>query len=137
VAVPYELELTFGQPTVPVFGVRLYSDEQHWTEIGFDTTRKEFYIDRTRLGATIDQNFPAKTAAPLVLSRAYNLTVIVDRSSVEAYAQNGTIAMTNLIFPLSPGSTIKVFPDTAATAHAAGQIWQLSSVWEKQSRNSR
>jgi fructan beta-fructosidase len=137
VAVPYELELTFGQPTVPVFGVRLYSDEQHWTEIGFDTTRKEFYIDRTRSGATIDQNFPAKTAAPLVLSRAYDLTVIVDRSSVEAYAQNGTIAMTNLIFPLSPGSTIKVFPDTAATAHAAGQIWQLSSVWEKQSRNPR
>jgi fructan beta-fructosidase len=123
---PYELDIQFGRPSVPLFGVRLYSDDQHWTEIGFDVGKKEFYIDRTQSGTAIDTHFPAKTTAPLVTGRPYDLKLVVDRSSVEAYAQNGTIAMTNLIFPSSPKSTIRLFPDGAAT----GQVWQLKSIWD-------
>jgi fructan beta-fructosidase len=125
-AVPYELNVQFGHPDVPVFGVRLYSDEQHWTEIGFDTEKKEFYIDRTKSGSAIDKDFPVRTAAPIALSRVYNVMLIVDQSSVEAYAQNGTIAMTNLIFPLSPSSTIQFFPKTATFP---AKSWELKSIW--------
>jgi fructan beta-fructosidase len=131
VAIPYELELQFGHPDVPVFGVRLYSDETHWTEIGFDMTTKQFYIDRTKSGAPIDKTFPAKTTAPLALGRPYNLKLIVDRSSVEAYAQNGAIAMTDLIFPLSSSSTIKVFPPDAKPGAFSGKIWRLTSIWDQ------
>jgi fructan beta-fructosidase len=122
---PYELDLQFGRPSVPVFGVRLYSDAHHWTEIGFDIKKKELYIDRTQSGAPIDNRFPAKTTAPLVLGRPYDLQLVADRTSVEAFAQNGTIAMTNLIFPTSPKNAIHFFPDGAAT----GQFWQLKSIW--------
>jgi fructan beta-fructosidase len=65
----YELELQFGHPGEPIFGVRLYSDEQHWTEIGFDTNKEEFYIDRTRSGAIVSGDFPARTRAPLAADR--------------------------------------------------------------------
>ena len=98
---PFELRLQFGPSTAKVFGVRLYSDEQHWTEVGFDTAMKQFYIDRTHSGGEVSADFPARTTAPLAAGRPYDLTLVVDRSSVEAYAQNGTIAMTNLIFPTS------------------------------------
>jgi sucrose-6-phosphate hydrolase SacC (GH32 family) len=128
VAVPYEMDLQFGHPDVASFGVRLYSDAEHWTEIGFDVARKQFYIDRTKSGASIDQNFPVKTTAPIVPGRPYDLRLIVDRSSVEAYAQNGTIAMTNLIYPLSSSSTIKTFP---AGATLSGKIWRLKSIWNQ------
>jgi fructan beta-fructosidase len=131
VAIPYELDLQFGHPGVAIFGVRLYSDAEHWTEIGFDTTRKQFYVDRTKSGVPIDKDFPAKTTAPIALGRPYNLKLIVDRSSVEAYAQNGTIAMTNLIYPLSSNSTIKIFPSDAKTATFSGQIWRLKSIWDQ------
>ena len=67
--VPNELELQFGHPRAPIFGVRLYSDEQHWTEIGFDTNKREFYIDRTRSGAIVSADFPARTRAPLAAGR--------------------------------------------------------------------
>src|SRR5207244_4339000 len=50
---PFELNLQFGRPSEQVFGVRLYTDEQHWTEVGFDRLKGEFYIDRTRSGAAI------------------------------------------------------------------------------------
>jgi fructan beta-fructosidase len=127
--VPYEVDLQFGRPTVRVFGVRLYSDHEHWTELGFDTEKKQFYIDRTKSGVEISPNFPARTVAPLIASRPYNLKVVVDRSSVEAYAQDGSIAMTDLVFSLSTKSGIQIFPDEGlgkVSAHAAklGGIWQ-------------
>ncbi len=128
VGVPYELELKFEHPADPVYGVRLYSDEEHWTEVGFDTQKKEFYIDRTKSGGPIDKDFPARTTAPLAAGRSYDMTLIVDRSSVEAYAQNGTIAMTNLIYPLSPASTVKLFPANAKT-RVEGHGWELKSIW--------
>ncbi len=131
VATPYEADLEFGQPDQPNFGVRLYSDEEHWTEIGFDTTKKQFYMDRTKSGGTFSKDFPTRTTAPIVPGRSYNLKLIVDRSSVEAYAQNGTIAMTNLIYPSSSNSTIRAFPYDAKTATFAGKVWTLKSIWDQ------
>jgi fructan beta-fructosidase len=129
VRAPYELQIAFAKPEKPIFGVRLYSDEQHWTEIGFDTTRKEFYVDRTQSGKTISADFPARTTAPLADGRPYDLHLVVDVSSVEAYAQNGTITMTNLIFPMSTSSTIRFFPQDAKPRDFSAQGWELSSIW--------
>ena len=44
---PLDLHFAFTGSTTGVFGVRLYSDETHWTEIGFDHHKAEFYIDRS------------------------------------------------------------------------------------------
>jgi fructan beta-fructosidase len=72
--------------------------------------------------------FASRTKAPLIAGLPYELHVIVDRSSVEAYAQGGAIAMTDLIFPLGSNNTIKVFPEKAKiSAHA----WQLKSIWPR------
>jgi fructan beta-fructosidase len=132
VKVPFELRLHFGKPSASVFGIKLYSDERHWTEVGFDTNKKEFYIDRTRSGKEVSANFPARTAAPLVTDRPYDLTLVVDRSSVEAYAQNGTIAMTELIFPQSSATTIRFFPDDLKILSREKRISELNSVWQPQ-----
>lgn len=129
--VPYELDIQFGHPTERVFGVRLYSDDEHWTEVGFDTARKELYIDRTKSGATISSDFPARTVAPLVASRPYKVKLVVDRASVETYAQDGTIAMTDLIFPLSTKSRIQLFPDGAKLGKVSAHATKLSGIWRR------
>ena len=126
VTAPYELELRFAEPAEAVFGVRLYSDEQHWTEIGFDVDKKKFYIDRSRSGREISPEFPGRTEAPLVASRPYELRLIVDRSSVEAYAQDGTIAMTDLVFPPGIGIPFGCFPSVRNLVGAGGG---LGSIW--------
>ncbi len=128
IVIPYELDMQFPHPNATRFGVRLYSDAKHWTEIGFDLSSQQFYMDRTRSGAAIAEDFPARTTAPLAAGRPYNVRLIVDRSSVEAYAQDGTIAMTNLIFPLSAGSTVKTFPATVAFPR---KVWTLKSIWQQ------
>jgi fructan beta-fructosidase len=125
------LDLNFGHPTQPVFGVRLYSDKQHWTEIGFDTSKNQFYIDRTLSGEVFDKGFPARTVAPIVSSRPYDLKLIVDRSSVEAFTQDGTIAMTDLIYSSPPGDSIQIVPVGVDARLLSGQGWELSSIWKK------
>jgi fructan beta-fructosidase len=136
-AVPYELELAFGDTAEQVFGVRIYSDKEHWTEIGFDRQAKTFYVDRTRSGLEVAPEFPGRTTAPIVASRPFDLKLVVDRSSVEAYAQSGTIAMTNLIFPqnaigsTSRASRIELFSGSGKPVLAKGRIWKLGSVWNQ------
>jgi fructan beta-fructosidase len=126
---PFEIRLHFDHPIEPVFGLKIYSDQQHWTEVAFDTSKKEFYIDRTHSGAAISPDFPTRTKAPLVATRPYDLTLIVDRSSVEAFAQDGTIAMTDLVFPVSNNLQIQIFPDDAKPIQSEGQLWELKSIW--------
>ncbi len=130
-AAPFELDLQFGATAEPDFGIRLYSDDQHWTQIGFDQKKGRFYIDRSKSGAAIGPGFLTRTTAPLVNGRAYDLKLVVDRSSVEAYAQSGTIAMTDLIFPSSENNRIEVFSATGEPLKVKGEIWKLQSIWSQ------
>ncbi|HEY6764531.1 MAG TPA: glycoside hydrolase family 32 protein [Candidatus Sulfotelmatobacter sp.] len=128
---PYELELEFGGNSGSVSGLRIYSDDQHWTEIGFDTQHAEFYVDRSNSGLAVTAEFPTKTTAPLIAGRPYDLRLIVDRSSVEAYAQNGTIAMTNLIYPPSQSNKIEFFQRDGKSVMVKGRLWKLHSIWNR------
>jgi len=122
--------LQFGNPFEQVLGIRLYTDAGHWTEIGFDRGKREFYTDRTQSGIAITPDFPGKTIAPLVEDRPYDLKVIVDRSSIEAFAQNGTIAMTNLVFPTSESNRLVLFSGSRKPVTVTGEIWKLRPIWK-------
>lgn len=124
---PTELDLKFAPADAKVFGVRLYSDQTHFTEVGFDLNRKVMWMDRTRAGMQITSDFPTKTEAPISLDRTFDLKLVLDRISVEAFVQSGTVAMTNLVFPLTETLTIKAFADTKATA-VTGNAWHLHST---------
>jgi sucrose-6-phosphate hydrolase SacC (GH32 family) len=126
---PFEMVLRFEPKAQEAFGVKLYSDEEHWTEIGFDPAKGEFYIDRTRSGEKVASEFPVRTTAPLHKERPYDLHVIVDWSSVEAYAQNGTIAMTNLVFPPSARTRLVFFSSEENKPVVSGDVWTLRSIW--------
>ena len=76
----------------------------------------------TPSGSHLGPDFPIRTTAPLIATRPYDLTLIVDRSSVEAFAQDGTIAMTNLIFPSSSDLQIQIFPADAKPLKSEGQL---------------
>ena len=133
---PYELVVKFEAGSEQVFGLKLYSDDQHWTEMGFDREKKEFFMDRTKSGLVVAPEFPARTSAPLVEGRGYDLRVVVDRSSVEAFAQGGTIAMTNLIYPRSQNNRIETFSGSGKRVIVKGQIWKLRSIWSSGEKGS-
>jgi fructan beta-fructosidase len=127
---PFELDAQFGNPSEQIVGVKLYADDQHWTEIGFDRGKGEFYMDRTKSGEAVAPDFPVRTTAPLIASRPFDLQLIVDRCSIEAFAQNGTIVMTNLIFPPSQNSKVRFFSASGKEPSVTGGAWRLRSIWK-------
>ena len=129
---PMELQLTFAPTDAESFGVRLYSDDLHWTEIGLDTARHVVYTDRIHAGLSPGDTFPAKTEAPAASTRPWNLKIVVDRSSVEVFVQDGTIAMTNLVLPPTTNIKAVAFREGGTKPIAiSGRIWRLKSIWEK------
>jgi sucrose-6-phosphate hydrolase SacC (GH32 family) len=125
---PYELDLEQPSSNANSFGVKIYSDDQHWTEIGFNLVAREFYIDRTRSGVFSAVGFPVRTVVHL--ARGNNdLKLIVDRSSLEAYVQGQTITMTDLVYPRNPTHRLVLFssPPTQLGKHV--RLWRLAAVW--------
>lgn len=78
-----------------------------WNEqllIGFNATKKEFYIDRQNAGVSnFYKGFAALSTAPrFVAGAAMDLSLLIDKTSVELFADGGRTVMTALFFPTHP-----------------------------------
>ena len=128
---PAELTLHFNPSDAASFGLRLYSDSTHWTEVAFNRTSMHFFVDRTHSGLEVAKGFLTRTEAPLAPHRPFDLHLVLDRSSIEAFAQNGTIAMTNLIYPASDHLRIELIRTGGKkTLKVTGQSWQLTPTYK-------
>ena len=69
-------------------------------------------MDRTRSGSTaFSAHFPAVTSAPLFRQEAKgSIRIFIDRCSAEVFDSEGRFAMTNLVFPTSPYTTLSIIP---------------------------
>ena len=69
-----------------------------------------FSFDRNNSGIVdFSQEFPAVTESPTFSGdRKVSLRIFVDRSSIEVFGEDGRFAMTNLVFPNEPYSTLSV-----------------------------
>jgi len=85
-------------------GVELRQGPAHGTRVGYDAGKGVVYIDRRHSGAlTIHPEFAARHEAPLKLrDGVLRLRILLDRCSVEVFADDGRVVLTDLIFP-EPG----------------------------------
>ncbi len=66
-------------------------------------------MDRRESGIVdFSQDFPAVTSAPVHDSGTLSLRIFVDRSSIELFENRGRVAMTNLVFPTKPYTTLSI-----------------------------
>jgi sucrose-6-phosphate hydrolase SacC (GH32 family) len=83
--------------------------------VGVDTTTGRIFVDRTHSGKTDwSPDFPARVSAPLRHSQANSISIeiVVDKNSIEVFAEDGETVLTNLIYP-SAGSVGLAFYSTA------------------------
>jgi fructan beta-fructosidase len=72
--------------------------------VGYHADKKQFFIDRTKAGVSnFNEGFAAVAVAPR-LSSATNmdLSILLDKTSIELFADGGLSVMTALFFPTSP-----------------------------------
>ncbi|MGF7214598.1 fructan beta-fructosidase [Spirosoma lacussanchae] len=108
-----ELEPKQVSPGVRVQLRKNSQDETEATAIGYDPVRQQLFLDRSRSGQTgFNNDFPGRFTAPLKPQNGrVTLQVWVDRSSVEIFANDGQVTMTNQIFPGPSATGITFFGD--------------------------
>lgn len=72
-------------------------------------------------------DFALGTWAPLSLcdSKTYHLDVFVDKCSIEIFVNDGRIAMTNLVFPTQPYTSVKFYSDGNKAAYRNIKVSEL------------
>jgi sucrose-6-phosphate hydrolase SacC (GH32 family) len=112
-------------------GWKLFSKDGSFVAIGYDSARKEVYVDRTHSGdGSFSKDFPARTAAPLAApGDTLSFDILVDRNSMEVFAAGGRLAITNLLF--APDATRLVFfSEGGSPAKSLGaESWSIRSIW--------
>ena len=74
----------------------------------YDALLQTFAMDRTKSGdVSFSEAFPCETTAPTYGS-IRQLRIFMDRCSIEAFDSDGKMAMTNLVFPSEPYSSLKI-----------------------------
>lgn len=74
----------------------------------YDAQKQTFAMNRKQSGdISFSEAFPIETTAP-THGALKQLRLFIDHSSIEAFASDGKMAMTNLVFPSEPYNTLKV-----------------------------
>lgn len=86
-------------------------------------------FDRRKSGIVdFSENFPAVTEAPTFENNGrISLRIYVDRSSIEVFGNDGRFAITNLVFPTEPYTTLSVAADGGKARMNSLRIYSLST----------
>lgn len=76
----------------------------------YDVSGHKLSFDRSKSGIVyFSQDFPAITVAPSFEDvNKISLRIFIDKSSIELFGNNGRFAMTNLVFPTKPYTTLSI-----------------------------
>lgn len=126
----HELRLTIDPGDATRFGIRLAKGGDQETVLTYDRTSETLTLDRTRSGLTdFSDKFSGKYSAPCTLKDGkIELTILVDTSSVEVFANDNT-AMTALIFPEPTSTGVEIFTEDQPIKIQSLDTWELESIW--------
>jgi sucrose-6-phosphate hydrolase SacC (GH32 family) len=101
------------------------------TVVGIDRAKGQIYVDRKRSGyVSFSPDFPARTVAPLKHpeAKAIPIEIIVDRNSVEVFAEDGETVLTNLIFPSDASQGLAFYATGVPAGGEAAHVSDLELV---------
>ena len=122
-----EIYTEFTVDTAREFGVRFCTGDAEATVIGYDTQVQEIFLDRRHSGdITFSDKFDDVQRAPLVPEQCkINLHIFVDACSVEIFANNGLIVISDLIFPGTQNIEIEIYSRDGDVYLNKVDVWKL------------
>ena len=126
----YRLQASLAPHSAEDFGVDVLVGGEQRTRIGYDVTRGQLYLDRTRSGeSAFSDTFAAIHRVRLDLhNRPLELTVLVDACSVEVFANAGRVSITDLVFPDPASDGIQLFSEGGPTRLERMEVIQLGAA---------
>ena len=102
--IPNRIDLTSTAKLENDFEIILSNTFNEKLIIGYHAAKKQFYIDRTNAGVSnFNPGFAAAAVAPrLSFTMNMDLSILLDKTSIELFADSGRTVMTALFFPTHP-----------------------------------
>jgi fructan beta-fructosidase len=113
-------------------GIRVRKGKNEATTIGVDWVKQEVFVDRTRSGNTsFDEKFPGRHAGSLFPAggKRVKLHILVDRSSVEVFVNDGATVISDAIFPSRDSQDIELYSQNGQARIVKLDVWNLQSAW--------
>jgi fructan beta-fructosidase len=126
------IEVDLSKTNSKEFGIELSNQKGETFRVGYDAVSKSFYTDRTKAGKNdFSKEFAnGKHTAPRTsMSSKLKLHLIFDNSSVEMFADDGEIAMTDTFFPTEDFTSSSFFSTGGQTRISNARVWNLKSIW--------
>ena len=103
---PCHINLSFEE--INDFSLTVSNDIGEELRIGYDKKQHQYFIDRSKSGKTAFQKeFAARQGAPRFTDNTkMNISLLIDVSSVELFADDGLTVMTAIFFPNKPYNQI-------------------------------
>lgn len=113
------------------FSVELSNKVGERLLVGFDKTNNQYFIDRSQSGKTdFHKEFAGKSVAPrLTSAKSFDMTLVIDKTSVELFADGGLSVMTAIFFPQQDYTDIKILSAEQLKFQSI-QLDHLKSIWE-------
>jgi len=105
---PCRLNLHFEEANN--FSLIVSNDMGEQLIVGYDKNQNQYFIDRSKSGkTTFQKEFAARHVAPRFSDQAkINISLLIDASSVELFADDGLTVMTEIFFPNKPYDQIHI-----------------------------
>ena len=125
------IEATLQAGSASRYGLEVRTGDGQQTVIGYDRGNAELYIDRSQSGnVSFDPSFSGLQTAPLAApGGVVHLTILVDWSSVEVFAQGGQVLLTDQIFPDPTSTGIAAFATGGDATLRALTVQPMQSAW--------
>jgi len=111
-------------------GIIMENDVRERLIIGYSALSKQIYIDRNRAGNSgFSKEFAGVSTAPYSAGSVLKMHLLVDASSVELFVDDGSLVMTNLVFPTEKYNKLILYSKggsgmlNKALFHGIGRVW--------------
>ena len=124
-----EIEAVLDCKEAQEFGFILRRGPSYGTRVGYDPTWSEVYVDRRHSGEIIiGPTFASRHESPIhIEDRHIEMHILLDRSSLELFANNGLVAITDLIYPRESDRRLGVYAIGKPPSVISLDLWTLST----------
>jgi len=120
--------------TLTDIGIELSNSRGEKYAIGYDGDLDQYFSDRTRSGNTsFSESFADKIVVTprLFKNNTIEWHIYIDVASVELFADQGSVTMTEIFFPGEDFNKIKFYAKNGTVNLINCKFYSLKSIWTK------
>jgi fructan beta-fructosidase len=115
------------------FGIKLSNQKGEYLLAGYDAFHQQFYIDRTHsTSSALLEKFAGIHIQRYQIGESgiLEMQIILDTTSLELFALDGKIVMTDTFYPSSDFNKIAIYAENGRIQVEEVSITQLKSIWK-------